>query len=81
MSGYRSEITASAGPSRIGRVGGGALLLVRVRLFDCGAEDPQPDAYTNLRPRDARHLARELLAAADDAERQTEQAGFWEQTS
>jgi len=80
MSGYRSEIQASAGPARTGLVGGGALLLVRVRLFDCGGDDPQPDAYTNLRPRDARHLARELLAAAEDAERQTEQAGFWRQT-
>ncbi|HTT27747.1 MAG TPA: hypothetical protein VMG37_05010 [Solirubrobacteraceae bacterium] len=79
MSGYRSEINASAGPSRIGRVGGGALLLVRVRLFDCGGEDPQPDAYTDLLPRDARRLALELLAAAENAERQTEQAGFWKQ--
>jgi len=80
MSGYRSEIQAFVGPDRTGRVGGGALLLVRVRLFDCGGDDPQPDAYTNLRPRDARHLARELLAAAQDAERQTEQAELGEQT-
>ena len=80
MSGYRSEIKASVGPDRTGRVGGDALLLVRVRMFDCGADAPQPDAYTNLRPRDARYLARQLLAAADDAERQTEQADFWKQT-
>jgi hypothetical protein len=80
MSGYRSEIKASAGPSRIGRVGGGALLLVRVRLFDWAEHDPQPDAFTDLLPRDARHLALELLAAAENAERQTEQAGFWTQT-
>jgi len=79
MSGYRSEIQASVGPDRTGRVGGGSLLLVRVRLFDCG-DDPHPDAYTNLRPRDARHLACELLAAAQDAERQTKQADLGEQT-
>ena len=53
MSGYRSEIKASVGPDRTGRVGGDALLLVRVRMFDCGADAPQPDAYTNLRPRRA----------------------------
>jgi len=80
MSGYRSEIKASAGPARTGRVGGGALLLVRVRLFDCGADDPQPDAYCDLRPRDARHLAFELLGAAEHAERQTEQASLGRQT-
>jgi hypothetical protein len=42
-----------------------------VRLFDEGVGDPQPDAFTDLRPQDARHLALELLAAAEDAERQT----------
>lgn len=76
MSGFRWEIEASAGPAREGLAGGGKQLLVRVRLFDEG----QPDAYTDLRPRDARHLALELLAVAQDAERQTDQAGFWEQT-
>jgi hypothetical protein len=74
MSAFRWEIEASAGPAREGLIGGGKQLLVRVRLFD----DRQPDAYTDLRPRDARHLALELLAAAQDAERQTDQAGFWE---
>jgi hypothetical protein len=73
MSGFRWEIEASAGPAREGLLRG-MQLLVRVRLFD----DRQPDAYTDLRPRDARHLALELLAAAEDAEWQTEQAGFWE---
>jgi len=80
MNDYRFEIEASAGPARAGLVGGGAQLLVRVRLFDLGVDDPQPDAYTDLRPRDARHLALELLAAAEDAEWQTEQAGRWERT-
>ncbi|MDQ2761919.1 MAG: hypothetical protein M3Y17_16200 [Actinomycetota bacterium] len=80
MSGYRSEIEASAGPAREGLIGGGMRLLVRVRLF----EDPSPeyplapDAFTDLRPETARELAFELLAAAEDAERQTLEAGFWE---
>jgi hypothetical protein len=80
MSGYRFEIEASAGPARGSLVGGGAQLLVRVRLFDLGVDEQQPDAYTDLRPRDARHLALELLAAAEDAEWQTEQADCWKQT-
>ncbi len=78
MSGYRWEIEASAGPAREGLVGGGAQLLVRVRLFDDDIEDPAPDAFCDLRPASARHLAFELLAAAEDAERQTHAAGYWE---
>jgi hypothetical protein len=78
MSGYRWEIEASAGPAREGLVGGGSQLLVRVRLFDAGVEDPQPDAFIDLRPSCARHLALELLAAAQDAERQTENANWWQ---
>jgi hypothetical protein len=69
--GFRWEIEASAGPAREAPTDGGAQLLVRVRLFDEGVGDPQPDAFTDLRPQDARHLALELLAAAEDAERQT----------
>ena len=83
MSGCRWEIEASAGPAREGLVGGGSQLLVRVRMFDEGVEGvehPQPDAYIDLRPSCARHLALELLAAAEDAEWQTDQAGFWGQT-
>lgn len=78
MSGYRWEIEASAGPAREGLVGGGAQLLVRVRIFDDDVEDPQPDAFCDLRPSSARHLAFELLAAAEDAEQQTHAAGYWE---
>lgn len=74
MSGFRWEIEASAGPAREGLVDGAAQLLVRVRLFDEGVED----AFTDLRPDDARHLAIELLAAAEDAEQQTRAANFWE---
>lgn len=76
---YRWEIEASAGPAREGLVGGGARLLVRVRMFDDGAEHPGPDAFIDLRPSCARRLALELLAAAEDAEWQTDQAGLWEQ--
>lgn len=78
MSGFRWEIEASAGPAREALVDGGQALLVRVRLFDVGVEDPQPDAFTDLRPACARHLAIELLAAAEDAEQQTRAADFWE---
>ena len=77
MSGFW-EIEASAGPARERLVSGAARLLVRVSLFDAGGEDPQPDAFIDLRPSCARHLAIELLAAAEDAEQQTRAAGFWE---
>jgi hypothetical protein len=80
MSGFRWEIEASAGPAREGVLGGGSQLLVRVTLFNDELEgsEPAPEAYTDLRPRDARRLAIELLAAAEDADWQTEQAGYWE---
>jgi hypothetical protein len=81
MSGFRWEIEASAGPAREGTVGGGARLLVRVRLFNAPDEPgptEMPDAFTDLRADDARQLAFELLAAAEHAERLTAQAGRWE---
>jgi hypothetical protein len=71
------EIEASAGPARE-RLVSGAQLLVRVRLRAAGVEDPQPDAFIDLRPTCARHLAIELLAAAEDAEQQTRAANWWE---
>ena len=77
MSGYRGWIEASAGPARCGLVGGGAHLLVRVRLYDDGVEDPQPEVCCDLRVDEARHLALSLLQAAEDAERQTLSAGYW----
>jgi hypothetical protein len=70
MSGFRWEIEASAGPAREAIIGG-ALLLVRVRLFnepDEAGLTEKPDAFTDLRTDDARHLAFELLAAAEHAE-------------
>ena len=81
MSGFRWEIEASAGPAREGTLDGRARLLVRIRLFnepdETGLTD-RPDAFTDLRTNDARHLAFELLAAAEHAERLTAQAGRWE---
>lgn len=76
MNGARWEIEASAGPAREALVGGGAQLLVRVTLFGDRVVDAQPDAFIDLRPSYARHLALELLAAAEDAERQTRAADF-----
>jgi hypothetical protein len=38
----------------------------------------KPDAFTDLRADDARHLAFELLAAAEHADWLTAQAGCWE---
>jgi hypothetical protein len=85
MSGYRPQIEASAGPLRVGRVGGGALLLVRVRLFDGSdaveAGTDLPDVFTDLDPRQARTLAINLITAADDAERQTLRANHWQEPS
>jgi hypothetical protein len=86
MSGYRSWIEAFAGPSRRGRVGGGAVLLIRVRLFDApgvldartGQPAGQPDVFTDLDAWEARHLASQLLAACEHAEQQTMTANYWE---
>jgi len=76
--GHRCEIEASAGPAREGILYGRAILLVRVRMFDNDCvDDPRPDAYCDLRPEQARALALKLLDAADDADRQTDQAGHW----
>lgn len=77
MSGYRCDVEASAGPARGALVGGGGQLLVRVRLFDRGVQDAPGDAFTDLRPADARELAFCLLACAEHAERQSGAAGFW----
>jgi hypothetical protein len=78
MIGHRCEIEASAGPACGSLVGRGRQVLVRVRVFDGpDCPDPLPDAYCDLWPADARKLAFCLLAAAEDAEQQTREAGFW----
>jgi hypothetical protein len=87
MSGYRSWIEAFAGPSRCGRVSGGAVLLVRVRMFDgpgvadthTGEPAGHPDVVCDLDWWEARHLAFQLLAACEHAEQQTLKANYWEE--
>jgi hypothetical protein len=71
MSAFRWNIEAFAGPAREGTIDGSARLLVRVRLFDEPEQSwphTSPDAFTDLRTDAARHLAFELLAAAEHAE-------------
>jgi hypothetical protein len=88
MSGYRCDAEAVAGPGRERLLYGARRLLVRVRLFDGpgavddhGRPSPLPDAYTDLRPEEARRLALELLQAAEDAERQTLTANWWQEAT
>ena len=50
-------------------------LLVRVQIVDLDNADPSADAFIDLRSTCARRLALEILAAADDADWQTEQDG------
>lgn len=86
MSEHRFEIDTSVGPAREGVCGGRSMLLARVRLFDgpgvvdglTGQPAGGPDVYTDLRPADARDLAFGLLACAEQAERVTEHAGWWQ---
>jgi hypothetical protein len=81
---FRWEIEAFAGPERERLLYGDRQLLVRVRMFngpsvvgDDGQHHAVPDAYTDLSIGEARHLALELLQAAEDAERQTLRANWW----
>ena len=80
MSGFRWNIEAGAGPAREAVIGG-ARLLVRVRVFNEPDERgvlERHDAFTDLRSDAARHLAFELLAAAEHAEWLTAEANYWE---
>jgi hypothetical protein len=82
---FRWEIEAFAGPERERLLHGARQMLVRVRMFNGpgvvdaqdGQHRPVPDAYTDLRAEEARHLALGLLQAAEDAERQTWRANYW----
>jgi hypothetical protein len=82
---HRYEIDAAAGPAREGVIGG-SRLLVRVRLFDgpgvvdaiTGEPAHNEDVYTDLRPSEARELAFQLLCLAEQAERITENADWWQ---
>ncbi|MGO9901130.1 MAG: hypothetical protein ACLP0J_15880 [Solirubrobacteraceae bacterium] len=74
MSGFW-EIEASVSPAREIRADGTVQLLVRVAIVDPGNADPAAAAFIDLRCTCARRLALELLAAAEDADWQTEQDG------
>ena len=77
MSGFW-EIEASVAPAREVLPDGSEQLLVRVQILDQDSADRSHDAFIDLRPTCARRLALEILAAADDADWQTEQDGCWE---
>lgn len=72
------EIEASVAPVRATRDDGSRQFLVRVAILDADSSDPAPAAFIDLTPTDASRLALEILAAADDADWQTEQDGCWE---
>jgi hypothetical protein len=84
---FRWEADAQAGPVRESLLKGARMLLVRIRMFnppaesDCPASEPTPDVLCDLRPEEARHLALELLQAAEDADRQTRRANWWQETA
>jgi hypothetical protein len=86
MAAHRFEIDTSAGPAREGVLYGRAMLLVRVRLFDgpgvvdalTGEPAGGEDVCCDLRPEAARELAFRLLECAEQAERVTEQASWWQ---
>ena len=74
MSGFW-EIEASVSPAREVLADGSEQLLVRVQIMDLDSPDPSAHAFIDLRSTCARRLALEILAAADDADWQTEQDG------
>jgi hypothetical protein len=86
MASHRCCIDTSAGPAREGILGGRSMLLVRVRLCDgpsvvspsTGLPAAGEDVYADLRPGEARELASRLLERAEQAERVTEHAGWWQ---
>lgn len=78
MSGFW-EIEASVSPARV-LVDGSAQLLVRVQIIDLDNRDPSAAAFIDLPSTQARRIALEILAAADDADWQTEQNGCPEPT-
>ena len=73
MSGYW-EIEAAVSPARV-LVDGSAQLLVRVQISDLDNADPSAAAFIDLPSTEARRIALEIVAAADDADWQTEQGG------
>ena len=69
------EIEASVSPAREVLDDGSEQLLVRVQITDLDSAEDAADAFIDLRSTCARRLALEILAAADDADWQTEQDG------
>jgi hypothetical protein len=67
------EIEAAVSPASV-LVDGCAQLLVRVQISDLDNPDPAA-AFIDLPSTQARRIALEILAAADDADWQTEQDG------
>jgi hypothetical protein len=78
VSGYW-EIDAAVSLSSV-FVDGTAQLLVRVQIVDLDNADPSAAAFIDLPSTEARRIALEILAAADDADWQTEQDGCAEPT-
>ena len=74
MSGFW-EIDASVSPARETLPGVTAQMLVRVQIADHDYAEGAARAFIDLRSTCARRLALEILAAADDADWQTEQDG------
>ncbi|MGO9957187.1 MAG: hypothetical protein ACLP50_14675 [Solirubrobacteraceae bacterium] len=74
MSGFW-EIEAAVSPAREILPGGSEQLLVRVAIAGHDNADPTAAAFIDLRSTSARRLALEILAAAEDADWQTEQDG------
>jgi len=69
------EIEAAVSPARKVLVDGSAQLLVRVQISDLDNADLSAAAFIDLPSTEARRIALEILAAADDADWQTEQNG------
>jgi hypothetical protein len=74
MSGFW-EIEASVSPAREILPDGSVQLLVRVQIMDLDDAEGAGATFIDLRSTDAQRLALEILAAADDADWQTEQDG------
>jgi hypothetical protein len=74
VSGYW-EIQAAVSPASILAWDGSEELLVRVQIVDLDNPDPAAAAFIDLPSTEARRIALEILAAADDADWQTEQNG------
>jgi hypothetical protein len=69
------EIEAFVSPAGKVLLDGSAELLVRVQIVQLDNPDPASDAFIDLPSTEARRIALEILAAADDADWQTEQDG------